>query len=224
MIDIVYEDKVLIIVNKPAGLATQNTQNPKKENLYQLLQDFLNKREGKEIYLALHHRLDAATSGLVLFCKNRNYNKDITDLFRDKKITKTYLAVSNILKNENLTSEWVVENFLKSYKMRHFKLAKSATKGDQAITHFKLLEESKGFALLECFPKTGRLHQIRVHLSEGGLPVVGDFHYNKIKFSKGLMLHAKSLEFIHPKTKELLKVDSEIPERFKELFDFKFMA
>lgn len=215
--EIIYEDYIIIVVNKPAGLATQNTQNPKKENLYGLLQKFLNKREGKEIYLALHHRLDAATSGLVMFCKNRNYNKYITDLFRDKNITKIYHAIVDTSGKESIEDEWEVVNHLKTYSIKHFKKAKSANKGDLAITSFKKIKEKNNFALIECYPQTGRLHQIRVHLAEDGLPVVGDFHYHPKKQQGELMLHATELKFIHPKTKEDLHLKSEIPSYFMEL-------
>ncbi len=205
---IAYEDEIFLIIDKPPGLPTQNTQNPKKENLYSMALEFLEQREGRETYLALHHRLDAATAGLVLFCKNKRYNKYVTDLFRDRKIEKSYLALVEVLKPESLKEEFEVHNKLKTYKMRHFKKAKSATKGDEAITFFKLIENRGSTALLECFPKTGRLHQIRVHLSELGLPVVGDFHYHPKKQSGNLKLLANQLSFVHPKSHKHLVITS----------------
>ncbi len=213
-IEIVFEDDIFVIVNKPAGLATQNTQNPKKPNLYARLQEQLNLREGKTVYLALHHRLDAATSGLVLFCKNRKYNKYVTDLFREKKIQKSYLAIVDILKDESLRDHWTIANKLKTYKIRHFKKAKSSNKGDESITEFNLIKRNGKKALVECRPLTGRLHQIRVHLAESGLPIQGDFHYHPQKQKGELMLHAHSLAFIHPVSKQEICIKAELPTYF----------
>lgn len=212
-IEIVYEDSVLLVAHKPAGLATQTGQSKHQSSLYTLLKKQLHKREGKEIYLALHHRIDAATAGLVLFCKNKHYNKFITDLFRNKKIKKSYIAIVD--KNiDHIQAKWRVENKLKSYQVKHFKKAKSAETGDEAITDFILLKESAKRAMIECMPQTGRLHQIRVHLSEMGLPIVGDFHYNKRKSNEQLLLYAYKLAFRHPKTKEILSV--EFPINFED--------
>jgi 23S rRNA pseudouridine1911/1915/1917 synthase len=211
---ILYEDQDFIIVNKPEGLATQNTENPKAQSLYSLLQQYLNDREKKPVYLALHHRLDAATSGLILFCKNQNYNKFVTDLFRDKKIQKSYLCIVDVIKELPESSTWKVHNHLKSFKIKHYKLAKSAKQGDEAITEFRLLKAKNSNALIECHPLTGRLHQIRVHLSEMSLPIVGDFHYNKKKSKLPLLLHAYKLSFVHPKTQKTLEVMAPIPDYF----------
>ena len=87
---IVYEDDYILVVNKTHGMPTQWTEKKKGTDLYSELQNYLETREGKSIYLALHHRLDAATVGLILFNKDKSVNKNITNLFRDKTIEKTY--------------------------------------------------------------------------------------------------------------------------------------
>ena len=210
---ILYEDNIIIAINKPDGLPTQSSENGNKKDLYNQLQYYLNERDKKPVYLALHHRLDAAASGVIIFCKNKYYNKFFTDLFRDKKIKKTYLAVVDIEDDKLLKDKWTIENKLKTYKFRNFKKAQSANKGDLAITHFKLLKRAKENALIECTPETGRLHQIRVHLSECKLPIKGDFHYNKNKSKSGerLMLHAQQISFIHPKTRKLIEITANSP-------------
>lgn len=208
--EIIFEDKDIIVVNKPAGMPTQSSQKKKGEDLYNALQEFLNNRDQKQVYLALHHRLDAATSGLVLFCKNKHFNKAITDLFRDKKIIKKYLAIVDI--QDSLTeNEWTVENKLIEYRFKHFKKAKSSPKGKTALTTFKLIKQTEKSALIECFPQTGRLHQIRVHLAQAGTPIQGDFHYNKDYKNHEFKLCAHALSFSHPRTKELIELKVECP-------------
>ena len=223
MLEIAYEYDIYIIVNKPQGLPTQNSENSSKASLYSLLQEMLNQRNNQETYLALHHRLDAATSGLVLFCKRKEYNRYTTDLFRDKKIAKTYIALSQILKKQELSEAWEVNNKLKTYKIRHFKKSKSANKGESAITSFKLLKKNSDYVLVECRPHTGRLHQIRVHLSEYGLPILGDFHYHPSKQKGELMLHAIQMSFKHPVTQDTVRVVSGIPDYFQKRVDELFV-
>lgn len=208
--DIIFEDLNIIVVNKPAGMPTQASEKKKSKDLYSTLQEFLNLREGKQVYLALHHRLDAATSGLVLFCKNKHFNKAVTDLFREKKIQKTYLALVDIHKAIG-QDEWTVENKLTEYRVKHFKKAKSSKNGKVAITQFKVLDQNEKQALIKCSPETGRLHQIRVHLSEAGLPIVGDFHYNKNFNKEEFKLAAIGMSFIHPKTKKELTLETPAP-------------
>ncbi len=206
---IVYEDEDIIIVNKPQGMPTQSSETKKIPDLYNSLQKFLNQRDHKKVYLALHHRLDAATPGLVLFCKNKKYNKYITDLFREKQIEKKYLAKVDI-SSAPPPKEWTIENKLSEYKIKHFKKAKSSKSGKTAITKFKLIAINESSAIIECYPLTGRLHQIRVHLSEANLPIQGDFHYNKnFKKNDTLKLCAYSLSFNHPRSKETLTVEIE---------------
>lgn len=201
---IIYEDDILLIVKKPAGMPTQSSEKFKGIDLYSYLKDSCPKNLGPKSYLALHHRLDAATSGLVLFCKDKEYNKYVTDLFRDKIIEKKYLAVVDVLTPITGPS-WSIHNKLIEYKFKHYKKAKSSQNGIEALTLFKVMRYSqdKKSALIECIPKTGRLHQIRVHLSEAGLPVQGDFHYNKNPGQKKLQLFAHSLSFPHPKDHQI---------------------
>lgn len=204
--NIVYEDEVLIIVNKPEGMPTQSSENGNKLDLYTDLQNFLNERENKNVYLGLHHRLDAATSGLVLFSKSKHYNKHIANLFQNQKILKKYIALSKVKTEVQIESSWIVENKLLSYKYKHYKKSKISNNGKIAITHFNLISIEDQIARIECIPKTGRLHQIRVHLASMNLPIIGDFHYNNDKDFKSLMLCAYYMEFNHPKTRKKLQL------------------
>lgn len=206
---IVFEDEHIMVANKPHGMPTQSSEKKKDKDLYNELLSFLEAREGAPVYLALHHRLDAATAGLVLFSKDKSINKDITDLFREKQIHKVYECLVD-LKEQIQEPEWEVKNKLIEYRYKHFKKAKSSKSGKTAHTKFELIEQSESEARIRCFPLTGRLHQIRVHLSEMKLPVQGDFHYNeefrkKMRNEKEttiLKLCATELSFVHPKTKQ----------------------
>lgn len=206
--NIIFEDSDILIVNKPAGLASQDSQKGSKKSLYTHLQEYLKNRDGDQAYLALHHRLDAQTSGLMLFCKAPQYNKFITDLFREKKIIKKYITrvdLSEPIENEN----WSVENKLIEFRFKHFKKAKASASGKTAITHFKLLAQDQASALIECSPQTGRLHQIRVHLADLKTPIQGDFHYNKNYKSHEFKLCAFHLSFHHPRTNKFLTFEIE---------------
>lgn len=202
---IVYEDQSIIAVNKPAGLPSQKTTNPKKQNLFDELKKFLNEREHSPCYLSLHHRLDAATSGLILLGKDPRANKNLSSLFQERKIEKTYLALAHNFNKKEVEESWETCNFLSTYKQGAFKKAKVSKKGQEAITKFKLIKRSENYVLLECQPVTGRLHQIRVQLSHLKLPIVGDFLYGR-KTHHPLMLHSLKLAFPHPTTKDKLNL------------------
>lgn len=215
---IVYEDADLLVVNKPAGMPTQSSQLKKGPNLYSELKKLMAMRNESQDVLALHHRLDAATCGLVLFCKTPKFNGAITDLFREKKIVKKYLAFVDVLQQPK-DPKWTVQNRLKEYRFRHYKKSKADPEGQLATTHFILLKQVEDQALVECQPVTGRLHQIRVHLSDCGLPIKGDFHYHphwKEGATAEFGLCAYSLEFPHPKSGETVKIEIESPFRLAE--------
>ena len=211
---IIYEDEILIAINKPSGLSTQGTEKSTKHNLYYQLQEFLDAREQKKTYLALHHRLDSATSGIIIFCKDKNYNKYISELFKNNQIKKTYLAVCEIIDQKSLQNTWTTNAPLIIFPFKHYKKSKISNKGKTSVTHFKLIKTLNNYALIECLPQTGRLHQIRVHLNSCQLPIVGDYHYNKNFASTPLMLHALKLEFYHPISKKVIQLEAKIPEYF----------
>ena len=211
---IIFEDNILIIYDKPEGIPTQGTLDPKKDHLYASLQRFLDQREKKKTYLALHHRLDTDTSGLIIFCKKKSFNKKISDMFQNKTIKKTYLA----LVNKNIGSippTLLCEERLE--KIREGRFLKSKVCGDSvgesAKTTFKLINSQESSFLLECYPETGRMHQIRVHLQNKGFPIVGDRIYGG-SLNQRLMLHAWKLNFLHPSNDKLMEVLSPIPVGF----------
>ncbi len=216
---VLFEDRDLIVVDKPAGLPTQPTLDEARDNLFTALQRFLSKRDGiQDPYLALHHRLDRDTSGVVLFAKTREVNAGVAELFSKHLARKTYQALTHRARGrEKLPAQWTVENYLGKARTagKRAKFTAVHSGGDYAKTEFKLLEGFPGGNWVEAQPITGRTHQIRVHLSEYGIPILGDpFYGAKEGSAERVMLHAARLTFPHPVNKVEITVQSPLPEDF----------
>ncbi len=221
---IIFEDAYLIAIEKPAGLPSQATVDKTRPDLFRLLNQFLNQREKSEIYLALHHRLDLETSGVMVLAKSQLANKPLSDCFREHTAKKTYMALAEVfdpLKTKiNGQDHWIIENHLKKDKQGREVYAVMSG-GDFAKTEFSLKERSQDgkFALIEARPQTGRMHQIRAHLFESGMMILGDRVYKpkgqrQSAFVSRMMLHAKSLILPHPITKKELVLESQLPAEF----------
>lgn len=221
---ILFEDTWLIVVDKPAGLPAQPTIDPSRPSAFSELKAFLKARDGGEPYLVLHHRLDRDTSGVLLFTKDPKANAAAGALFSEKTAQKTYRALGVLA--PGCPDAWEVKNYLAAVgrvgKATKFGAVRSG--GDPAQTHFRVLERLGGAALFEASPRTGRTHQIRVHLAGCGNAILGDELYGgppMLKLPSGsrlqfphFFLHAASLGFKHPVTGEELTVSSPLPEDF----------
>ena len=224
---ILYEDEWIIVVNKNSGIPTQPTIDPGRANLFDLTKQYLTRRNSKkniEVYLGLHHRLDRDTSGLVMFTKKEKANKGVSELFAQHRIQKTYQClVWRMPESEgyHVDARFEVKNFLGrvSPKNENARFGSVHSGGDSAHTLFRVLEVFRGAYWLEAQPQTGRTHQIRVHTSELGLPILGDLQYfpknvlPMIKASR-LLLHAYQLEFDHPVTQEPMKIEAPLTDDF----------
>ncbi len=221
---ILFEDEWLLILNKDPGVPTQPTIDPNRANLFDLTKQFLSRRAGKEAYVGLHHRLDRDTSGIVLFTKKEEANKGVSELFSQHRIQKTYQCLvwrapeSPLLKADE---SFEAKNFLAkiSAKNETSRFGSVKSNGDPAHTFFRVLEVFRDAYWLEAKPKTGRTHQIRVHTSEMGLPILGDpLYFPKNVFSMitapRLLLHAYQLEFDHPITGLPIKIEAPLPDDF----------
>ncbi|MBI4924656.1 MAG: RluA family pseudouridine synthase [Bdellovibrio sp.] len=216
---ILYEDSDLIAVNKPPGIPTHTTLDESRENLFAQVKKILSQREQKEVYVGLHHRLDKDTSGVILLTKTKAANFWVSQLFAKHQIKKKYVAIVSY-KEAFLKKKWSIVNYLKDTrtKARIRKMIVVKRGGVYAETEFVLLKKYSAVLLIEAFPKTGRMHQIRVHLAGCGLPILGDSLYDKK--TEGVprcMLHAQSLGFFHPLLNKEITIVAPEPEDFKKV-------
>jgi RluA family pseudouridine synthase/pseudouridine synthase len=197
--DILFEDDNYIAINKKSGWPVHQTLDPSRPNLFNSLKSYLKQRDPhhKDQYLALHHRLDKDTSGIIIFAKSKRANPILSKLFSDRKATKKYLAICLGTCPEE---EGTVENFLKKEKVNGKELNLEVHSGGQkAITKYKVIEQDDQHALIEFELITGRMHQIRSHCQKLNLPILGDKLYgdNNDCFPR-LYLHASKLHFFDP--------------------------
>ena len=203
-IKIVFEDEWLLVVNKPSGLLTIPAPSAKFKTLTEILNQDL---KDNKIEYRLHpcHRLDRATSGLVIYAKGKSIQKKLMQEFKHRKVKKSYLAFVH----GNLTpSQGAIKNRIN---------------GQFALTQYRVLRRSSSFTLVEIKPVTGRKNQIRIHFRQLNHPVVGE---DKFAFRKDyklrckrLCLHAQSLEFDHPVSKKKMFLNSDMPEELVHFLD-----
>lgn len=203
-LDIIYEDKYLLVVNKPNNLLTINLDKGFKDNLYSRVFDYIHKKN-KNAKIFIIHRLDKETSGLVMFAKNKNIKEIMQKNWSDVK--RHYITlVHNKTLNEGIIRSKLSENkFLKAY---------SSFYGKEAITEYKTIKTNGKYSLLNIKILTGRHHQIRVHMAENNTPIVGDKKYGIKDSSRTLFLMANELIFIHPITHREIKLNIEVPKSY----------
>ena len=210
-LDIVYEDEDIVIINKASGMvvhpASGNYENTLVNALiYRYNLDDTNVRSG------IVHRIDKDTSGLVIVAKNDKTLELLTEMFKNKQIKKTYLAiVDGVINNKSGTINAPITRDVKDRKKMMV-----GKDGKNSITHFYVLKTFKNNTYLSLNLETGRTHQIRVHMAYIGNPITNDKVYGKENTSFGQYLHASKLEFIHPITKKEIRVEAELPEEFQE--------
>ena len=210
-LEILYEDKFLLIVNKPSNLLTISTEKEKDRTLYSYVYDYL-KKKNKNNKVFIVHRLDKDTSGIVMFAKDEKtkfYLQDNWDKFK-----RNYVAVVNG-KVEN--KKGVIKSYLQETKT-HLTYSVNDKNGKLAITEYEKILENKQYTMLSLNLKTGRKNQIRVQLADMGNSIVGDKKYGIKKDPiRRMALIANTLEFVHPKTKERIIIDIDIPNSFINL-------
>lgn len=220
-IEIIYQDDDIIVVNKPKGLvvhpANGNPDGTLVNAIMSICKDTLS-GIGGEKRPGIVHRLDKDTSGLLIVAKNDKAHLNMSEQIKNRKVTKKYIAlVKGVIKENEATINMPIGRSKKDRK----KMAVDKN-GKEAITHFTVLKRYNNYTLLEIKIDTGRTHQIRVHMSEIGHPVVGDQVYSngKNEFNvEGQMLHAKSLDFCHPITGKHMHLEADLPNYFKNVLD-----
>ncbi len=214
---ILYEDKYLLVVDKECNLLTISNVSEKEKTLYYEVSLYV-KRQNKNNKIFIVHRLDKDTSGIVIFAKNKNIQKILQDNWCDVK--REYLAIVNgKVKNQN----GEIKSYLKETKTHLVYSSNNAYNGKLAITNYEKLQENNLYTLLKIDIKTGRHHQIRVHLNDIGHPIIGDKIYNKVDKikRKRMYLHAYYIAFRHPITNEIIKVKTDYPIEFKTIIEYK---
>ena len=218
-LDIIFEDDDILVINKEKGIVVHpgngNPDGTLANAVMAKCKESLSGIGGK-IRPGIVHRIDKDTSGLIIIAKNDTAHINLSEQIQQRQVKKIYIAlVRGIVKENEATINMPIGRSTKDRK----KMAVTKT-GKEAITHFKVINRYSGYTLLELNIETGRTHQIRVHLSEIGYPIVGDEVYSNGKnpFNvKGQMLHAAKLKFKHPKTGEEISVEAPLPEYFEEV-------
>ena len=218
-IEILYQDNDIIVVNKPKGMvvhpANGNPDGTLVNAVMSICKDSLS-GIGGEIRPGIVHRLDKNTSGAIIIAKNDKAHIALSEQLKNHEIKKTYIAlVRGVVKENNATINMPIARSKKDRKKMDVD-----KNGKEAVTHFKVLKRFQDCTLLEINIETGRTHQIRVHLSHIGYPIIGDEVYSngKNKWNiKGQCLHAKSLDFKHPITGKEMHIEAELPNYFKEI-------
>ena len=218
-LDILYEDDDILVVNKPKGMvvhpANGNPDGTLVNAIMAICKDSLS-GIGGEIRPGIVHRLDKDTSGLLIVAKNDKAHVNMSEQIKNHEVKKTYIAlVRGVVKENQATIDMPIGRSNSDRK----KMAVTKT-GKNAVTHIKVLKRYDKYTLLEVNIETGRTHQIRVHLSYIGYPIIGDCVYSNGKNEFGVVgqcLHAKCLEFKHPITGKSMKLEAELPEYFLEI-------
>ncbi|GAA0125305.1 MULTISPECIES: RluA family pseudouridine synthase [Clostridium] len=219
-LDIVYEDSDVIIVNKDKDMVVHPAPGNYNGTLVNALLYHCKDLSGINGVArpGIVHRIDKDTSGILVIAKNDNAHNRLAEQFKDHSITRTYYAlVEGVIK----TDSGIIDAPIGRHPVERIKMA-VVKNGKHAVTHYEVIERFKGYTLVKCNLETGRTHQIRVHMSHIGHPLLGDevYGFKKQKFKlQGQALHAKDLGFIHPTKGEYVEFSSQLPQYFEKLLD-----
>lgn len=219
-LDIIYEDSDLIVVNKSKGMVVHPAPGNYNGTLVNALLYHCKDLSSINgiIRPGIVHRIDKDTTGVLVVAKNDDSHNFLSEQLKNHSMKREYYAlVEGRLKNSNGT----IDKPLARSKKDRLKIA-IVEGGRHAVTHYEVVERFKNTTLVKCVLETGRTHQIRVHMASIGFPLVGDplYGYKKPKFKiEGQMLHARTLGFIHPRTKEYMEFSSQLPVYYSELLE-----
>lgn len=221
-LDILYEDKDIIVVNKPKGMVVHPAAGHYSGTLVNALMYHCGSElSGINGYMrpGIVHRIDMDTTGSVIVCKNDIAHNCIAKQLKEHSVTRRYHAICyGVLKED----EYTIDKPIGRHPTERKKMAVNERNGKRAVTHVKVLKRYKEYTYIECALETGRTHQIRVHLASIGHPLLGDEVYSNRKCPfklQGQTLHAKILGFRHPSTGEYIETDTPLPEYFKHLLN-----
>ncbi len=213
---ILYEDKDLIAVSKPAKLLTISTDKEKTHTLYQEVSAYVKKQHPKNKVFIVH-RLDRDTSGIVVFAKNEKMKQILQAEWQERALVREYIA---IVTGAMPMKKGIIKNYLYEDKTLYVRATSDPKRGKLAITEYEVLAKNKKYSLVKIHIKTGRKNQIRVHLKDLGYPIVGDKKYGDKKTSVGrLLLHASYLKLLLPNGK-VLEITARLPKEM-QMFEEK---
>ena len=228
ILEIIFQDDSILVLNKPSGWITNDASTTTDQPVIQtwlrgnLKYPLIGDRDRRD---GIVHRLDKETSGLLVVAKTSQAFENLQNQFKERKIKKTYLA---LVHGEVIPKEGKIEASVGRlpWQRQRFGVLPG---GREAVTNYKVLKmlnkDNEKFSLVELYPKTGRTHQIRIHLKFIGHPVVGDFFYAGRKTAREdrlwcprLFLHASKISFFHPETPEELNFESNLPKDLEKVF------
>ena len=209
-LNILFEDKNIIIVNKPSGLLTIRTDNSFEKNLYSEVFDYIHKKN-KNNKIFIVHRLDRDTTGIVVFAKSEQVKHTLQDNWDDTR--REYVALVH-----GKTKEYdIIKSYIAETKTFFSYSTNKSSEGKYAETEYELIKNNKQYSLIRINIKTGRKNQIRVHMKDNNTPIVGDRKYGKKDNSRKMLLIANKISFTHPVTKEKIDIEIPVPKEYEEL-------
>lgn len=211
MINIIFEDNHLLVVEKPVNIPVQEDSS-KDKDLLNILKDYIKKRDNKpgNVYLGLVHRLDRPVGGIMVFAKTSKCAKRVSEQIQNHAFKKTYYAVvMNKIEEKKGT---YIDYLLKDTKKN---IVSVDNRGKKAILDYELVDYKEGLSLVKINLKTGRSHQIRVQFSHHNHPLYGDHKYNReTKDNVSVALFSKEITFSHPVTKDKLTFSLDLPNKY----------
>ncbi|MFQ9511135.1 MAG: RluA family pseudouridine synthase [Lachnospiraceae bacterium] len=221
-LDIVYEDRDVILINKPKGMVVHPAAGHYSQTLVNALmyhcKDGLSGINGV-LRPGIVHRIDMDTTGILIVCKNDLAHNCIAAQLKEHSITRRYYA---IVYGDVKDEEGCVRGPIGRHPVDRKKMAINERNGKEAVTHYKVIERFGKYTWISCQLETGRTHQIRVHMSSIGHPLLGDTVYGPSKSPfhlQGQTLHAYVLGFVHPRTGEYMEFQADLPDYFKNLIE-----
>ena len=216
-LDIVYEDDDLMVINKPSGLVVHPGAGNYDNTLVNGLMYYTNLSDLDEVRPGIVHRIDKDTTGLLMIAKNNKTHELLTDYFKNKKVKREYIALLvGEFPHDSATIDAPIGRSLNNRK----KMEVTDKNSKEAVTEMKVLKRYKGYTLVSCILKTGRTHQIRVHMNYIGYPIYNDPVYNNKKASEfGQFLHSYKMDFIHPISGKEISLTCPLPDEFQKFLD-----
>jgi 23S rRNA pseudouridine1911/1915/1917 synthase len=218
-VKILFEDDYLLVIDKPKDMVVHPSAGHRQGTLVNAVLNYVREsdREGDE-RPGIVHRLDKGTTGVIIIAKDRKTQEMLSREFHERKVEKVYRAV---VEGAVRDQQGIVEGELGRHPKDRKKMALVPRGGRYSFSEYRILERLKGFTYVEVYPKTGRTHQIRVHMASIGHPIVGDDLYGKIAKRHAVrpLLHALKIGFEHPATKERLSVAAPVPADMEEFVE-----